>query len=178
MFGGDGCDWIISQDGGDVLWGGDCDPSVVDGGDGWPQGAQLFFVVGTGTDPENYTVIMDFWHESAMPYNHICMGVDEGQGACTVNNNELTTPGDLPDDCVSAVDLQSGRDPTDTPDPARIRNSGCKNDGGPLWVSVQLLDESNRGEDETFPRAVYGRVFQKKSSQSVQRRSRRRSRYA
>ena len=80
MFGGDGCDWIISQDGGDVLWGGDCDPSDTDQASGFPQGSQLFFVVGTGTDPENYTVIMDFWHESAMPYNYLCMGIDYRQG--------------------------------------------------------------------------------------------------
>lgn len=74
IFGGDGCDWIFSEDGGDVLWGGDCtvtgDEEVGDATNGQNQ---QFWIVGTGQEADNFTVIMDFWHESAMPNNYICM---------------------------------------------------------------------------------------------------------
>jgi len=51
VFGGEGCDTIYSEDGGDVIWLGGCEAP----------GMQTLTVTGTGTDPENYTVIMDFW---------------------------------------------------------------------------------------------------------------------
>ena len=59
IFGGDGCDIIGTIDGGDVVWLGDCDGS----------GNQKVIINGTGEDPENFTVIMDFWLESANPWN-------------------------------------------------------------------------------------------------------------
>ena len=53
IFGGDGCDTITSIDGGDVIWLGDCDGSS--------SGDQKLSIYGTGDNPENFTVVMDFW---------------------------------------------------------------------------------------------------------------------
>jgi len=173
VFGGNGCDIIISEDGRDVLWGGDCDPTD-DYGLSTPQPeGQIFFIIGTGTVEENYTVIMDFWHETAMPHNYICMNADASQGvpasgACNIVDHQVALDGNVPDDCVSAVDLMSGRDPQDTQEPQRTRRTGCKNDGGPLWISIDFADEvsniTNSSGGGDVPRSVFGRVFQKKSS--------------
>ena len=51
LFGGDGCYTIVSMDGGDVIWLGDCDGSV----------DQKVSIFGTGDNPENFTVVMDYW---------------------------------------------------------------------------------------------------------------------
>ena len=59
IFGGPGCDTIYTFDGGDVVWLGDCEDDV----------AQKVYIYGTGRDPENWTVIMDFWLEGAKPWN-------------------------------------------------------------------------------------------------------------
>ena len=32
-------------------------------------------IEGTGDNPENFVVVMDFWLESAKPYNEICLNV-------------------------------------------------------------------------------------------------------
>ena len=69
IFGGDGCDSIIARDGGDVVWLGGCD-------EGTTVGDQKVSIYGTGDDPENFTVIMDFWLESAKPWNQICVHLD------------------------------------------------------------------------------------------------------
>ena len=34
---------------------------------------------GTGDNPENFTVVMDFWLESAKPFNQICVNRDKRQ---------------------------------------------------------------------------------------------------
>ena len=224
VFGGDGCDYIYSRDGGDVIWGGDCDPNADDA----THDDQRFWVIGTGTDPENYTVIMDFWHESAMPHNRLCMAPDVQQGIPGSGDCSIRAATEV---CLTAVDIMSGRDPartveagsaalgetcegfdeaTSMPFPAcgeglfcefsgvvtapgagkvcveepvkRTRHSGCKNDGGPLWVTVELVDvptgiTNARGGGDA-PRTVWGRIFQKKSSHQVNRRARRSSRYA
>jgi len=168
VFGGDGCDTIVAYDGGDVLWGGDCD------GDN----DQIFSIYGTGQDPENYTVIMDFWHETAMPYNQICMYPDEqqgnpGAGICEVDE-EWTT-------CLTAAEILSGRAPSGSSQ-TRTRGSGCKNDGGPLWISIDFADEENGITNKSSTgdqyRTVYGRIFQKKASHVSRRSTSRRSRYA
>ena len=174
VFGGEGCDYIYSRDGGDVIWGGDCDPSDPDAS----HTDQLFWVMGTGADPSNYTVIMDFWHETAMPHNQLCLAPDPqqgipGSGNCTI---ELAT-----DVCLTAVDLMSGRDPVGD-SPQRTRNSGCKNDGGPLWVTVELADEetdiTNAAGGGDAPRTVWGRIYQKASSHRVSSRASRARRYS
>ena len=69
IFGGDGCDTIEVIDGGDVVWLGDCDGSAT----------QTLNIEGTGDDPENFVVVMDFWLESAKPFNEICLHVSENQ---------------------------------------------------------------------------------------------------
>ena len=94
VFGGDGCDVITTADGGDVVWLGDCDGSS----------DQMVTVNGTGSDPENFTVIMDFWLESAKPFNQICVNLDEQQadpsaGVCA--DGALVAP-DAPL-CLSAI---------------------------------------------------------------------------
>ena len=65
IFGGDGCDTIIAFDGGDVIWLGDC-PAV-------DATSQILRICGTGLDPTNYTVIMDFWLDSAISQNLLCL---------------------------------------------------------------------------------------------------------
>ena len=72
IFGGDGCDVITVIDGGDVVWLGDCD-GVGDGISG--QTTNTLNIEGTGDNPENFVVVMDFWLESAKPYNEICLNV-------------------------------------------------------------------------------------------------------
>ena len=72
IFGGDGCDVITVIDGGDVVWLGDCD-GVGDGASG--QTMNTLNIEGTGDNPENFVVVMDFWLESAKPYNEICLNV-------------------------------------------------------------------------------------------------------
>ena len=62
VFGGPGCDWILVYDGGDVVWLGTCEDEV----------EQKLYIYGTGRDPENWVVIMDFWLEGAKPWNRIC----------------------------------------------------------------------------------------------------------
>ena len=192
VFGGPGCDSIYSQDGGDVIWGGDCEPEdEIDADD--HTFYQWFNISGTGTDPENYTVIMDFWHEQAMSQNRLCLYADASQGIpgsgnCSINPN--FGDGDVSDDnlfesCLTAVDILSGRAPeADDFDVKRTRGGGCKNDGGPLWISVELaaspenITNSIGGGD--VPRTVWGRIFQKKQEKSRRRRRNRsrRSRYA
>lgn len=137
VFGGDGCDYIYSYDGGDVVWLGACDPLQNTNSSESDYDLQKLYIYGTGPDPENYTVIMDFWLEGASPYNMLCLdhSVNQaipGAGMCTVQDH---TASDM--SCLSATDLVSGRAPlADSHDPIRSRGGGCKADGGPLWVTV------------------------------------------
>lgn len=39
---------------------------------------------------------------------------------------------------------------------------GCKNDGGPLWVTVQLVDDPDIGGGAGSNLTVWARIFQKK----------------
>lgn len=83
---------------------------------------------------------------------------------------------------MTAFEIMSGRGPAGS-SPQQTRNSGCKNDGGPLWISIDFADHNDDeftsanlfGKDPK--RSIYGRIFQKKPAHSVSRRSRR-SRYA
>jgi len=133
---------------------------------------------------------MDFWHEQAMPQNRLCLYPDPSQGKpgsgnCSVNAN--FGDGDPADDnlfesCLTAVDLMAGRAPEAMPAAQRTRGGGCKNDGGPLWISVELAESpenivSSEGGGDVF-RTVWGRIFQKKQEKSRRRRRTRRSRYA
>ena len=75
LFGGEGCDYIWTMNGGDVIWLGTCDPSDPDASDVYNY--NTVYIYGTGPDPTNYTVIMDFWLKEAAPHNYICLRVGE-----------------------------------------------------------------------------------------------------
>ena len=139
VFGGAGCDTIYSEDGGDIIWLGTCEEGT----------DQTVTVKGTGADPENYTVIMDFWDTDTTAFNMLCLEPDAGQGMptsgeCTINEN--TT-----DNCLSYVNIMSGSHPAGNA--TGVMGAGCKNDGGPLWVTVQLME----GTDSNL--TVWGRIF-------------------
>ena len=72
IFGGDGCDTIEVIDGGDVVWLGDCDGTT-------GTMKNNLNIEGTGDDTENFVVVIDFWLESAKPFNEICLHVSENQ---------------------------------------------------------------------------------------------------
>jgi len=81
-----------------------------------------------------------------------------GSGDCTVMPNIASGTS-----CLTATDIKAGRAPD--LNVARTRGSGCKDDSGPLWVSIELQDDeevagSNGGGD--VHRSVYARLFQKK----------------
>ena len=98
-----------------------------------------------------------------------------GSGDCTIMPNIA-----MGNSCLTATDIQAGRSPDGMA--ARTRGAGCKDDSGPLWVSIALQDDeevggSNGGGD--VPRTVWARLFQKKSdNKRRRRRARRSSRYA
>ena len=132
LFGGDGCDEITASDGGDVVWLGDCEGTTV--------GDQKVNIDGTGDNPENFTVIMDFWLESAKPWNQICIDVGVQQSnpsaavcASTANKEFCIGAAQLSDPELLADDITGGE--------GALRGSGCKNDGGPLWVSIPIVDD-------------------------------------
>jgi len=133
---------------------------------------------------------MDFWDESAMPYNFLCLFPDERQGVpasgeCSINVNfdiaaSIDPFADEALSCLTATDIMSARAPAASGENNRVRGNGCKNDGGPLWISVELVDSADDitvagGGD--VPRTLFGRIFQKKQARASRRRSRR-SRYA
>ena len=132
LFGGDGCDIITASGGGDVVWLGDCEGTTL--------GDQKVNIDGTGDNPENFTVIMDFWLESAKPWNQICIDIDVQQanptaGACTTTDNQ--------EFCLSAAQLADPDLLADDIDGCEgsLRGSGCKHDEGPLWVSIPIVDD-------------------------------------
>ena len=46
---------------------------------------------GTGDNPENFTIVMDFWLESAKPFNQICVNVRGQENPSAAMCNELAT---------------------------------------------------------------------------------------
>ena len=164
-----------------MIWGEECDPSNTDVDDG-DHTNQKFVVVGTGPELDNFTVIMDFWDDGASPYNILCLYPDfrqgmPGSGECTIMPNFSAG-----ESCLTATDIIAARAPGTMPDATRVRGGGCKDDGGPLWVTVELVDDpvaggSNGGGD--VPRTVWARLFQKEQLRTTSRRSSRySSRYA
>ena len=156
IFGGDGCDTITARDGGDVVWLGDCE-------DGTAVGDQKVTIYGTGDNPENFTVVMDFWLESAKPWNQICIGPDAMQanptaGACTNgedNTGYCISAAELADPDLLADNIAGGE--------GSLRGAGCKHDGGPLWVSIPLVDDPvvAAAGTGTYPQHMWARFFQR-----------------
>ena len=134
IYGNEGCDMIITDDGGDVIWLGDCDGTL----------DQTVTINGTGDDPENYTVIMDFWNASAVESNFICAGTPQGNfnpsapmcdASGIVDNQDYCLGADeLEDPDVVAISIDGGID--------SVMGNGCANDGGPLWVTMTVDDDT------------------------------------
>ena len=106
---------------------------------------------------------MDFWLESAKPWNQICINPDAGQsnptaGACT--NGEDNTAF-----CIGAAQLADPDLLADTlaGGEGAIRGAGCKHDGGPLWVSIPIVDDPvvAAAGTGTYPQHVWARFFQR-----------------
>ena len=94
---------------------------------------------------------MDFWLESAKPWNEICLYVDSGYGQgepsankCDDSNNMISNEGICVDARMIADPTQLENDRGDgvVPlGPGEYRGPGCKHDGGPLWISIPLVDD-------------------------------------
>ena len=97
VFGGPGCDTVTVYDGGDVVWLGACDDE--------PPTNQDLFVYGTGRDPENWVVVMDFWLEGAKAWNRICPRPSKHQAGGPAAACPAGMP--APTFCVGATDIFS-----------------------------------------------------------------------
>ena len=147
IFGGDGCDTIEVIDGGDVVWLGDCDGTT-------GTMKNTLNIEGTGDDPENFVVVMDFWLESAKPFNEICLHVSENQENPSAPRCRAETSGynnayqreDNDGICVDATEIADPEQLYNEVDDRALgegewRGSGCKHDGGPLWISIPIVDD-------------------------------------
>ena len=170
-------------------------------------GDQKVSIYGTGDNPENFTVVMDFWLESAKPWNYICLHVGDNQdnpsaGMCSTGSSfqgaaGFTAPENNDGICVSAAELadptllvnQADSDRALTP--GEWRGAGCKHDGGPLWISIPIVDDpvvaestrqvstagfgwTNPGNSfyrnnggGTYDMTIWARIFQRKQKTSV-----------
>lgn len=144
IYGNEGCDMIMVDDGGDVIWLGDCDGTF----------DQTVTINGTGDNPENYTVIMDFWLTSAMESNFICVGTPQGETnpsapmcntSLTDNQNYCLGADEVKDPDVVAISIDGGS--------SSVSGIGCANDNGPLWVTMTVADDT-----ETVYAVFYQRV--------------------
>ena len=156
VFGGDGCDLIEVIDGGDVVWLGDCDGSAT----------QILNIEGTGEDPENFVVVMDFWLESAKPFNNICLHVSDHQtnptaARCRRENGSTGNAYQREDNdgiCVDATEIADPEQLYNEIDDRALeegewRGPGCKHDGGPLWISIPLVDDPVVAQETTQRRS-------------------------
>lgn len=147
IFGGDGCDTIEVIDGGDVVWLGDCDGTT-------GTMKNTLNIEGTGDDPENFVVVMDFWLESAKPFNEICLHVSENQENPSAPRCKAETSGygnnyqreNNDGICVDATEIADPEQLVNENDTRALgegewRGSGCKHDGGPLWISIPIVDD-------------------------------------
>ena len=50
-----------------------------------------------------------------------------------------------------------------------MRGSGCKHDGGPLWVSIPIVDDPvvAAAGTGTYPQHVWARFFQKATAKPI-----------
>ena len=112
---------------------------------------------------------MDFWLESAKPWNQICIHPDAMQsnptaGACTLGEDNTAfciSAAQLADPDLLADDIAGGE--------GALRGSGCKHDGGPLWVSIPIVDDPvvAAAGTGTYPQHVWARFFQKATAKPI-----------
>ena len=109
---------------------------------------------------------MDFWLESAKPFNEICLHVGENQDnpsapRCkseTGNLNSNTNRENNDGICVDATEIADPEQLYNEIDDRALgggewRGPGCKHDGGPLWISIPIADDPVVAQ-ETQQRAV------------------------
>ena len=104
---------------------------------------------------------MDFWLESAKPWNQICVHPDAMQdnptaGGCTLgedNSAYCISAAELADPDLLADNIAGGE--------GALRGSGCKHDGGPLWVSIPIVDDPvvAAAGTGTYPQHIWARFF-------------------
>ena len=153
-------------DGGDVVWLGDCEweyddevPLVQ------THPTQDLFIYGTGRDPENFVVVMDFWLDGAKPWNRICPRPSKHQALNAAA--ECADPPEGEELCLRAADLFSPGTAANTLDgdsPGGVRGPGCKHDGGPLWISIPLEDDpvvALAGGGATYAHTIWARFYQR-----------------
>ena len=156
VFGGAGCDTVTVYDGGDVVWLGACDDE--------PPTNQDLIVYGTGRDPENWVVVMDFWLEGAKPWNRICPRTSRHQTGGPAASCTVPVP---PTFCLGAHDLFSPGTAANTLNgtmPGKVQGPGCKHDGGPLWISIPLEDDPVVGKaagGATYAHTIWLRLYQR-----------------
>lgn len=127
---------------------------------------QKLYIYGTGLDPENFVVVMDFWLEGAKPWNRICPRESKHQKMPAAGNCAAVLHNTL---CFSAADLFSPGTILNQVSPAmagQVQGPGCKHDGGPLWISIPLEDDpvvAKVGGGAPYARTVWMRVFQRAS---------------
>jgi len=125
---------------------------------------QKLFVYGTGRDPENWTVVMDFWLEGAKPWNRICPRTSKHQDVGPAAACTTPVPADF---CLGPYDLFSPGTVANTMDgamPGKVQGPGCKHDGGPLWISIPLEDDpvvAKADTGATYAHTIWARFFQR-----------------
>ena len=160
IFGGDGCEDITVIDGGDVVWLGDCDG--VDDMMNNRLTRNTLNIEGTGDNPENFVVVMDFWLESAKPFNEICLnvGVNQANPSAPICRTDTGFSGNaynrMDNDgiCVDATEIADPEQLYNELDSRALeggewRGSGCKHDGGPLWISIPIADDPVVAQETT-----------------------------
>ena len=122
---------------------------------------------------------MDYW--LTPQWNEICIHESMNQaepstGTCDTtgdgyNNGHCLTADQLADASLAAGALNGGN--------GSVRGAGCKNDGGPLWISIPILDDpvvaggsQTSGTASTtggnpYPMSIWARFFQKTAKNVV-----------
>ena len=95
---------------------------------------------------------MDFWLESAKPFNEICLNVSQNQdypsaAKCNIGTDGNSNSREINDGiCVDATEIADPEQLYHEDDGRALesgewRGPGCKHDGGPLWISIPIVDD-------------------------------------